>query len=137
MAHVQVYHSRSNYAAADAFVAALREAAEHSPIGQGRSDRWDGELVGEIVYHDGSSRALVAAYEAAGVPCHLFGESLTNVEVDAPEIVIDEPAALPDGYVIEQHGSWRHVLGPDGEIVGKSQNDAAAVALAVEHATGV
>lgn len=132
MREVYVYHSRTNYDAADAFVAELRARDDTEVVRPGRSDRWDGEVLGDAVFHDGSSRALVWAHEAAGVPVELFGESATQVEREPDPIEV--PTGWPDGYYGEQAGSWYGVFTPDGELIGKRQGEDAAIELAREHA---
>lgn len=142
MQHIYLYHSRTNYEAAEAFTAELRARDDVALVSPARSDRWEGETLGDVVYHDGSSRALVWAHEEAGVPCKLFGESATQVERAPTEVAIEAPKAeepdegedLPDGYHIEQSGPWHTVIGPDGEKVGKShRTEEAAVEAAQAH----
>lgn len=123
MREVFVYHSRANYEAADAFVASLRARGDITLVRQCRSDRWEGDVLGDAVYHDGSSRALVWAHQEAGIRVELFGESATQVEREPDPIEVDSGESdddLPDGYHIEHSGSWHSVIGPDGEKVGKS-----------------
>lgn len=142
MQHIYLYHSPRNYEAAEALTAELRARDDVGLVSPARSDRWGGEVLGDVVYHDGSSRALVWAHEKAGIPCKLFGESATQVEKAPEEVAIEVPEAkepedddaLPDGYHIEQSGSWHSVIGPDGEKVGKShRTEEAAIEAARAH----
>ena len=89
---------------------------------------WNGyvEEEADLVVVDNDAPDVAEAYRAEGAEVEwLYADTAEPVPEPEPEPepVEDEGPILPDGYTLEQSGSWFKVIDADGEQVGNAKRD--------------
>jgi len=87
---------------------------------------WEGRVEESAarVIVESDATEIAAAYERDGAEVEYIGDPPTADEpAPGPEEGVAEPEGegLPDGYHVEQSGSWYKLIGPDGEQVGNAK----------------